>query len=383
VSLSIDFHQRVGKVRAAMSAAKYDAVVLTSYPSAVYLSGAGFTPYRPGVAVVVTQKDLQVIIRNNDVDRMHYECWIPDIKSYYPFGKGIVETIIESLETMKVSKGTVGFEIYPEQNWAVWSPTLFDKIRAGLSGATIVDATLLMAEIMLVKEEAEIQIMRQAAAICDIGFDTSIKAIRPGVTEIEVGAEAEYAMRKAGAAWFACPPIVASGFRAAYINTGETCVSEKIIRRGELICLDYTPIYNNYMGDAARMVSVGEPSREQKKIMDVTVDIYQQYMDMLKPGAVIGDVVKKVHDLTKKNGYGLGTGALWHQGHGLGIPAHILPFMVPTCTTVIKANMVFAPNVCIAPGGVEGGGLEEMVLIREDGAEMLCRTPRTLHIVNA
>lgn len=375
--LNVDFDNRYKKVREKMELEEMEAVVATCYPAVVYLTGAFFTPYRPGVAVIVTKQEIQLIVRALDIDRLSHECHISNVKGYNPFFKPMEVLVVESIKELNVPVGKIGFEIPPEQTWGMWSPTSFKRIEESLSEYSLVDASKLFSEITIVKEEVEIQNLRQAAAICDIGFETSLDIIKPGISEREVAAEAEMAMKKAGADYFVVGATVASGFRAAYLDAGEPTCTSKIIQRGDIVHLDFTPVYNNYMGDALRMIAVGSPSSEQQKLADDVEEIFNYEIELIKPGVKISEVSRKVRELKKKKGYGERT--TWHDGHGLGIPPRNIPHIEPTEDREFCENMCFAIVVQIHPPERVGGmGLESPVIIRKDGPEILTRTPNTL-----
>jgi Xaa-Pro aminopeptidase len=99
-----------------------------------------------------------------------------------------------------------------------------------------------------VKSPEELEAMRKAAHAADLGQEAAAKAFREGATEIDVAAEAEYAMRKAGAMRYASSTFVDSGPHSIYLHGGTTA---RKIQKGDLVVVDVHPV-DMYASDCAR-----------------------------------------------------------------------------------------------------------------------------------
>ena len=118
-------------------------------------------------------------------------------------------------------------------------------------------------EMTIIKHPKEIELLRQSLKIVDIGIKRGMEVVKPGVTELEVATEAEYAMKKAGSEFSPTIGQVASGLNAGIY---ERIATEKKIVLGESVIIDLTCSYKGYTGDSGRTVFAGgKVSAEQKK----------------------------------------------------------------------------------------------------------------------
>ena len=123
--------------------------------------------------------------------------------------------------------------------------------------------------------------MKKAAKIADDAFDHIITFIRPGITELDVSNELEFFMRKQGATSSSFSIIVASGLRSALPHGVAT---NKVIETGDFVTLDYGALYNGYISDITRTVSVGEPSDKLKEIYAVTLEAQELALKRYQTG---------------------------------------------------------------------------------------------------
>ena len=106
----------------------------------------------------------------------------------------------------------------------------------------------------MIKTDAEIKILKEAADIADAAFKHILEFIHPGKTELEVSNELEFFMRKAGATSSSFDTIVASGVRSALPHGVAT---DKVIEKGDFVTLDYGAYYQGYVSDITRTIAVG------------------------------------------------------------------------------------------------------------------------------
>ena len=152
-------------------------------------------------------------------------------------------------------------------------------------GVTVKDCTHVMSELRIVKEEEEIKLIQAAAKVADKGMEATIKAIKPGMTESQVAAEAEYAMRQAGAEDF-WRSYVSSGPRT---NIAHGLPSSRKLQTGDLVMIDIHPIVNSYSTDICRMVCVGEPTEEQLSVYDLYLKPNKRQLPKLRAGIGMDD----------------------------------------------------------------------------------------------
>ncbi len=228
-----------------------------------------------------------------------------------------------------------------------------------------------------VKDPVEVDLMRKAAVVADKGLEAGISAISPGKTEIEVAAEAEYAMRKAGAMRYSSSTFVDSGPHSLHLH-GATL--RRRLEAGDLVVIDVHPVVDMYSCDAARTVTCGPPNSEQKALIELYAEIQETVVKAMRPNWKVGQVTEMFSKLFTERGYG----SYWISGpiHGVGLefeewphpshyPGHLQLVMKENWTLAIGHSLLAARPV----GGIK---VEDTVLLSSEGGEYLTRTPRVL-----
>ena len=223
----------------------------------------------------------------------------------------------------------------------------------------------------LVKDKDEIELLRAAVLLGGSLFDVALKSIRPGVREIEVAAEMEYAARRAGADAMSFETIVASGERSALPHGRAS--GAKIPDSGFVVC-DFGVILTGYCSDMTRTVYVGRPSEEARRMYDVVKSAQQAAADSVGPGVSVGDVDEAARKVLQGNG--LGRYFTHSTGHGVGLEIHEAPRVAAGQKDVLQPGMV----ITIEPGayipGRWGVRIEDMVVVTETGCEVLTPTSK-------
>jgi Xaa-Pro aminopeptidase len=140
-------------------------------------------------------------------------------------------------------------------------------------------------------------------------------------------------------------------------------------------------MYNLYLGDLSRNAIMGEPTAEQNKLSSAFVATCNHLLESLKPGATLGEVARKMDTFLDEIGYR--QYALPGYGHGIGILGNEWYPAITDSTApyesgadlVLQPNMVEIPAIVLNKPGIGGFRMETPVLITEDGAEPLSKTP--------
>jgi len=227
-----------------------------------------------------------------------------------------------------------------------------------------------------VKDAQEIRILKRAAAIAAESLEEIFPLIRPGVREIEIAAELEYRMKKKGGDTLAFPTIVASGYRSALPHG---IASDKQIRRGEFVVIDYGVVYQGYASDETCTVVVGKPTIKKKGIYDIVKKAHDLAIKAIAPGKPLKKIDAVARNYIKKNGYeknfNHGT------GHGLGLNVHEPPVVSFRSQVNIQAGMVFTVEPGIYVPGWGGVRIEDTVHVTQSGCEFITRTDKKLRIL--
>ena len=259
----------------------------------------------------------------------------------------------------------------------------FDRLEASqyriltskLGDVSLVPKKEIISEMRAVKDEYEIACMRRAAEITKAGFEAAVETVKPGVTEIEVAAEMEYAMRKEGSHGVAFDTIVASGKRSAFPHGG--CRNKKIVK-GDLVVLDFGVKFENYMSDITRTLVVGNPTNKQREVYEVVRAAQEKAFKIMRSGIKGCDVDRVARKIIEEAGYG--ENFVHGLGHGVGLEIHEPPTLNQRNTDPLRNGNVVTdePGVYIVNFG--GVRIEDTVLIREGGAEKLTTAPYTFSV---
>jgi Xaa-Pro aminopeptidase len=221
-----------------------------------------------------------------------------------------------------------------------------------------------------VKSSAEVAVIRHAYHIAQIGMQAAIDAVKVGVTEREIAAEAESAMRRAGAEGTGIDTIVASGPHARPILARSTF---RKIQSGDLVVLTVAPRYEGYHGAIGRPVFVGYGNVEARQAFDVALIAQKACAALLRPG-IEG---REVDALGRRSvgDSGLGQYYLYSGVHSIGVIEFEAPIFNVQNPTLLQPNMCISIDTPMfnAPWG--GLRIEDGFLITESGAESLHLTP--------
>jgi len=226
------------------------------------------------------------------------------------------------------------------------------------------------------KEEWEIEAIRRAQALTEEVFDELLPRIAPGVSERDLAAEIAYQHLRRGAETLAFDPIVASGRRGA-LPHGRA--SAKTIRPGEFVTIDMGCILDGYASDMTRTVAVGEPEVGMRRAYEAVLAAQEAGIAAVRAGASGKAVDAAARSVLVEAG--LAEYFTHGLGHGVGLDVHEFPRLSYHADHVLPENTV----VTVEPGVYlpERFGLriEDLVVARHDGPEVLTRTPKGLLVL--
>lgn len=217
-----------------------------------------------------------------------------------------------------------------------------------------------------IKSEPEIDALKKALSIAESAFKHIKSTIKPGMTERQVSWIMEKEMREAGAQSLSFPTIVASGPNSAFPHA---ISSDRKFKAGEPILFDWGARLDGYCSDISRTVIICTPDETFKKVFTTVHDAQRMAIDAIKPGISSKAVDKIARDHIEKSGF---KGKFRHGlGHGTGLAVHEVPRISPLKDIKLEQGMVFTvePGIYIPDWG--GIRLENMVVVRDSGVEVL------------
>lgn len=253
-------------------------------------------------------------------------------------------------------------------------PDLFEEVKRLLPRADLLPANSIFAQIRMVKTEQEIDRIRQAANITERAMMAALSIASEGRTEKAMATEFEKALVSEGAR----PDFTVLAFaeRTALPNA---IPSERALGKGDPIRFDIGCIHRYYRSDTSRMAVFGEPSEKLWRNYQAILRGQEKGLEMIKPGVRISDIFVEIVKMTRESG--LPAFKRHHCGHGIGLEGYERPSVSPSSQGVLENGMV----LCIEPpyyelgwGGVQ---VEDTLVVRADGAELLTSTSRDLIVI--
>ena len=241
---------------------------------------------------------------------------------------------------------------------------------------TLTPASSLMTELRGSKDEEELSCMTAAQRIAEGALEQILKEIRPGMTEKEIAARLNYLMVSAGAEKTAFDTIVASGPNGSMPHA---VPGMRKVREGDFITMDFGCVYKGYCSDMTRTVALGRPSDEMRNVYDIVLQAQLAGIAAAKAGvtgAVIDGAARKV---IQDAGYGVYFGHSF--GHSLGIDIHEAPNAAPGNDKPMPDGAVVSAEPGIYLPGKFGVRIEDVMILRPDGAQVITKAPKALLVL--
>mgnify|MGYP000017517321 CR=1 FL=1 len=200
-----------------------------------------------------------------------------------------------------------------------------------------------------------------------------LEYIKPRISELDVAMELDYFIRSNGDGEVSFDTIVASGRNSAIPHSEP---SVKRIEEGDVVVLDFGAVSGGYHSDMTRTVGMGKIDEKLKTIYDLAYRALQNAINSLKPGLKGKDVDRLVRSIIEKEGYGK---YFFHNtGHGIGLDVHESPKLSSLEGDKLQENMVITiePGIYLPEYG--GVRIENMILIKKTGCEVLTKSPEKL-----
>lgn len=228
-------------------------------------------------------------------------------------------------------------------------------------------------QLRAIKDEAELAAMRDAAALISHVFKQIVPKIRVGLSELDLSAEIEFAMKREGASGPSFETIVASGPRSAWAHARPT---SKPLAKNELVVLDLGAILRGYCSDMTRTVFLGRSSSRVRSLYGAVLEAQEAAKAFIRPGVTANDVDAAARKVLKS--HGLARYFTHSTGHGLGLEVHETPRLGRGEKTVIQQGMVLTVEPGVYVEGLGGIRIEDDVVVTPSGAVDLTTAPREL-----
>lgn len=329
---------RLSEAAKLMEAAAIDACVCTSPELLYYFTGYdAHTHLASGSQALVLPGeggDPVLILRDGDVPQAEETVVVGEIR---PFRLGAAElgTLVADVIS---ARGKPARRVGLNCSGPTMNGTLFQSICAELGDAEVVDCWRLLGKLRTVLSEAEISYLRQATGYANAGIDAFYDKARVGMSEIELAAEIEYAMRSAGSDYPAIPTWMASGDRA-YCQ--HAMASPRSLRPGDLVHAEFAGVARRYQSVTMGSLTLGDPTARMQEMADGGKAAFAAGLSAAKIGGRIGDMELAYRERLTS----LGLGDCCPMRFGVGISAAYPPMWENQITIQVECDDRFEENM--------------------------------------
>jgi Xaa-Pro dipeptidase len=375
-----EFHQRQARVRRAMEAAGIDLLIVAHPVNIQYLIGSRAKSYQEFQVLLfpLEEAPLTILMRLAEVAEISDLSLAEDVRGW---GGREPEDPLEVFAALIEEKGYAARRIGLEVPDFYMHPYSYRRITEILGDALVLDASHLIHDLKLVKSPAELAYIRKAAEIADAAMGSAVEAIAEGASEMEVAGEVYRTLFRLGSDSPASPMNFASGERSCY---GHGAPSERILRRGDFMHIEYGAAYRRYCATIGRQFCLGTPSPRMRELYQVVRDACDACIAEVR----VGVPAARPHAAAKKviAEAGLDRYRLHTTGYGIapGYPpswGEYIHFFADSDYT-LEAGMVLSvePPVFIHEERL-GARIIDDVVVTETGAEILSRSSRDLLVL--
>ena len=224
-----------------------------------------------------------------------------------------------------------------------------------------------------VKDEEEIGYIRKAQEIAESAFDDILGFIKEGVTEREIALELDRLMLEKGAEGISFDTIALAGENTSMPHG---VPSDKKVKNGEFVLMDFGAVYNGYHSDMTRTVCVGTPDEEMEKIYNIVLTAQEKAIAAAKTGVTGKELDAVARRCICDAGYGEYFG---HSlGHGVGLEIHERPNAAPSYDKKLEKGAVITIEPGIYIAGKFGVRIEDFVILTENGCINLTKSAKNI-----
>lgn len=364
-----DYAARRGLLRNLLVENEIDGLLVTDLVNIRYLTG--FTGSNAALLVhswdTAEAEERTVIATDGRYDTQVAE-QVPDLRA--EIARAVARRVVELAGEWQF--GRLGFESH-----IVTVDQHRGLVELGC-GLDFVATPGLIEQLRMVKDDYEVDLLRAACAVGDEALAALLETgkLRPGRTERQVARDLEWAMFERGAAGIAFETIVAAGSNSAIPHHRPT---DAVLTTGDFVKIDFGAVVGGYHSDMTRTFVLGSPADWQREVYDLVHAAQRAGREALRPGIPCADVDAAARDVITAAGHG--SQFVHGLGHGVGLRIHEAPGIAKTGTGTLLSGVA----VTVEPGvyfpGRGGVRIEDTLVVREGGPELLTNTSKDLTVV--
>jgi Xaa-Pro dipeptidase len=373
------YRRKIAQVQETLERRALDGLFLLNHHQIYYLVGFFHYPTERPVALFIPRHgEPTLFVPKLEESYVHEGAWAPDVQVYFEFPGTVhpLDWMMESLGAHDFGSRRIGYE-------SSLGVATFARLAKGLPDATWTDASDIVGGMRLVKEPAEIALMRKAAFYSDWMLGEGVRMVRSGTRYSEIEIEQAMVSGVITKMQRELDPVVAvPGLAGAIVCSGPRSAfphglpTSRRIAPGENLILSVACFVGGYFAESERTFILGNPSTEQQHRYETDRLAQEIGFQGLVAGARCGDINKRCLDSIR--GSGLGEFILHRQGHGIGIQNHEPPWIEDGDNTILAPGMLVScePGIyCVGQGGYR---ISDSALVTENAPERLTQFPRDL-----
>jgi Xaa-Pro dipeptidase len=369
---------RIEKLDYIQKAGNIDAFLFTSSSSVKYFSGYffyfeyGSSPFHllPAILMIDRVRDASLVIADNEMGQSEFVDPKIRLRAYesYTYEKApdpaaeCLARIVDFIRSNKLEAARIGIErdlfpfIIAEMLAELYPRIVWKDIKEEVS------------RLKSVKDPDEIECIRRAAALSDIGQEAVVAFAKAGMTELELFAIVHGKMEKAVGSRV---PLMSDLSTGTNTNSGGGMPTNRKIASGDLILSDFQACLQGYWGDSCSTIVVGTATEEQKKTWKLVHEALEIGINTIKPGVEAREVDRKMRAHIGNYPH--------HSGHSVGTLYHESPRITPYNNTQLKPGMTIAlePAIYKEHWGIR---LEHLMLVHSSGTELITKFKHRLEI---
>lgn len=351
-------HEVLGRLRAAMRGAGFDALVALSIDNVTYTSGFlvpshALNRFRRTITILAGADYAAQIVVNVEEALARDRSRFQRIRAYNQFTEDPADVLADLLAEAGAAAGRIAIELdyMPAKDYI--------RLIERLPKARFEECRDIYARQRMVKTDDEVARLGRVGALTERVMAKTLEAIAPGMTEKEVGRKIVDLALAAGADSVIYQ--VGSGARSGIINCKPT---DKAIEKGDVIRVEILAEQDNYRSNVTRTAVLGAPTAEQKGVWKVLIAARDACRDMLRPGTSIPELYGAYVKACRGGGV---EPSIKFLGHGIGISIHEEPYLTDTRRFALLPNMTHTMEpIHVVPGRM-GFHVEDMYAITERG----------------
>lgn len=374
---SEEFSSRLLHVRHAMVERQLDWLIAIHPVSILWLTGSEAKSYQEFQCLFVGAdgEPLTALVRAGEVNELEADSIVDRVVGW---GGGISEDPLRAFERVTRRLGIIGKRVGLEVPGFFLHPYQYLGLLDILGRDRVVDTTLLIPNLKLVKSSAEIGYIREASRLADLAMATFRRELGAGRTELELAGSIYETLLANGSGIAASPINLVSGARSAFSHGAPTA---RMLQRGDFGNVEFGATSRKYTATIGRQFVLSQPNPRMLQLYDVV----RRASDAMIATIANGVLAASVHEAARQviDDAGLDPFRVHLSGYGLAPgfpPSWAEPLqMLDGSSHTLQAGMVVTiePPVFIGDEGL-GARIIDNVLVTTNGAELLSHEDRNL-----